>query len=165
MVPGTTISGLVTGAGNAGTYTVSTPQTVPSTSLTTQPVSNLPVPPKARIASVVYPNQYAAVVAALGSWAAVRTILVGSANSAGAVVVGWISGTTLTVVAVTSGTLAVGQWITGFDANGGISVGTTITAFGSGTGGTGTYTINNTQTVAGRRSPAPGPGRRSRRRA
>ena len=149
VVPGTTIAGLVTGAGNAGTYTVSIPQNVPATSLTTQPVSNLPVPPKARIGSTIYANQYAAVVAALGSWAAVRTILVGSANSAGGVMVGWIAGTTLTVVAVTSGTLAVGQWISGFDATSGISIGTQITAFGSGAGGVGTYTINNTQTVAG----------------
>lgn len=60
-----------------------------------------------------------------------------------ATVTGSISGTTLTVSAVSSGTLAVGQTITGS----GISAGTIITALGTGTGGTGTYTVNNTQTA------------------
>jgi hypothetical protein len=62
----------------------------------------------------------------------------------GAVVTGSISGTTLTVTAVTSGFLVVGQVITGT----GLSVGTAITALGTGTGGTGTYTVNFTQTAS-----------------
>ncbi|HVN02281.1 MAG TPA: autotransporter outer membrane beta-barrel domain-containing protein [Caulobacteraceae bacterium] len=57
---------------------------------------------------------------------------------------GAISGSTLTVSAVASGNLAVGQTLYGT----GIAAGTTITAFGTGTGGTGTYTISTTQTVA-----------------
>lgn len=61
-----------------------------------------------------------------------------------AVVTGSIAGTTLTVSAVTSGTLAVGQMITGT----GVAPDTYITALGTGTGGAGTYTINNSQTVA-----------------
>jgi hypothetical protein len=66
-------------------------------------------------------------------------------NSAtvGAVVTGDISGTTLTVSAVTSGTLTVGQTIQGST----VTAQTIITALGTGTGGVGTYTVNNSQTV------------------
>ena len=56
---------------------------------------------------------------------------------------GYISGSTLTVTAVTTGTIAVGQTIAGT----GISSGTTITALGSGAGGVGTYTISVSQSV------------------
>lgn len=56
---------------------------------------------------------------------------------------GSITGTTLTVTAVSSGALAVDQVIYAP----GVIKGTKITAFGSGTGGTGTYTIVPTQTV------------------
>lgn len=62
-----------------------------------------------------------------------------------AVVTGSIAATTLTVTAVTSGTLWVGGTLTGT----GVSAGTTITAFGTGTGGTGTYTVSISQTAAG----------------
>lgn len=62
----------------------------------------------------------------------------------GGVVTGAISGTTLTVSAVTSGTLAVGQTISGT----GVAAGTTINALGTGTGGTGTYTVSASQTVS-----------------
>ncbi len=61
-----------------------------------------------------------------------------------AVVTGAISTTTLTVSAVTSGTLAVGMAITGS----GVTAGTTITALGTGSGGTGTYTVSASQTVS-----------------
>jgi hypothetical protein len=60
------------------------------------------------------------------------------------VVTGAIAGQVLTVSAVTSGTLAVGQTISGT----GITSGTTITALGTGTGGTGTYTVSVSQTAA-----------------
>ena len=56
---------------------------------------------------------------------------------------GTISATTLTISAVSSGTLVVGAIITGS----GVTTGTTITALGTGTGGTGTYTVSPTQTV------------------
>lgn len=65
-------------------------------------------------------------------------------SSAAALVTGSISGTTLTVTAVSSGTLAVNQKITGT----GIAANTTIVSFGTGSGGTGTYTVNNSQTVS-----------------
>lgn len=63
---------------------------------------------------------------------------------AGATVTGSISGTTLTVTAVSSGVLAIGQTISGT----GVTGGTTITAFGTGNGNTGTYTVSASQTVA-----------------
>jgi|688.fasta_scaffold54230_3 hypothetical protein len=60
-----------------------------------------------------------------------------------AVFTGSISGTTLTVTAVTSGTIAVGMELT---SSGTITAGTRITALGTGTGGTGTYTVSASQT-------------------
>ncbi|MCX6231016.1 MAG: hypothetical protein NTZ33_05685 [Bacteroidetes bacterium] len=73
---------------------------------------------------------------------AATTTISGLSN--GALVTGSIAGTVLTVTAVTSGTIAVGQPITGTNVLGG----TYITAFGTGVGGAGTYTINISQTVA-----------------
>jgi hypothetical protein len=54
-----------------------------------------------------------------------------------------ISTTTLTVSVLNTGTIKVGQVISGT----GVTAGTTITAYGSGTGGVGTYTIDISQTV------------------
>jgi hypothetical protein len=62
-----------------------------------------------------------------------------------AVFTGAVSGTTLTVSAVLSGTIEVGQVLTGGSLPG---AGVTISAFGTGTGGTGTYTINSSQAQA-----------------
>ena len=60
--------------------------------------------------------------------------------------VGYISGTTLTVTALTTGAVVLGQIITGANTN--LTSGTYVTAFVSGVnGGAGTYTINNSQTV------------------
>ena len=57
---------------------------------------------------------------------------------------GSISGTTLTVTAMTSGAVNVGSVISGT----GVTAGTTISALISGTGGTGTYTVSASQTVS-----------------
>ncbi|GGH06736.1 hypothetical protein [Silvibacterium dinghuense] len=66
-----------------------------------------------------------------------------------AVVTGSISGNTLTVSAVTSGALAVGQSISGAGMAPCPLGQCAITALGTGTGGTGTYTISGSaQTVA-----------------
>ncbi len=61
--------------------------------------------------------------------------------------VGSSSTTTLTVASVTSGRLYVGMLINA--AVGAVTPGTYITALGSGLGYTGTYTINNSQSIAG----------------
>lgn len=68
----------------------------------------------------------------------------GGQPAASAAVTASISGTTLTVSAVASGTLAPGQAVTGT----GVAANTVITARGTGTGGTGTYTVSISQTVA-----------------
>ncbi len=56
---------------------------------------------------------------------------------------GGISGTTLDVTAVTSGTIQVGDLVFGL----GVEPGTRITALGTGSGGVGTYTVSVSQTV------------------
>ena len=69
--------------------------------------------------------------------------LLDAVHDFGGVYTGSISGTTLTISAVTTGVLRVGQPISGS----GVTAGTTITAYGSGTGGAGTYTVSASQTV------------------
>lgn len=64
--------------------------------------------------------------------------------AADAVVTGSITNFTLTVTAVTSGTLTVNAKITGT----GVTAGTVINAIITGTGGVGTYELNQNQTVA-----------------
>lgn len=98
----TVITGLGTGTGGVGTYTINISQTVASEQMNSAAV--------------------------------------------GAVVTASISGTTMTVSAVSSGTLYVGQTVQGS----GVTAGTIITALGTGTGGTGTYTVNKSQTVSSR---------------
>ena len=61
-----------------------------------------------------------------------------------AVVTGSIATTVLTVTAVTSGVLAVGQTLSGS----GVTAGTKITALVTGIGGVGTYTVSASQTAA-----------------
>ena len=73
----------------------------------------------------------------LPSWSTQRT--------PDALVTGAVSGTTLTVSAVTSGSIKVGQTLYGL----GVPDGLTVTALGNGTGGAGTYTTSsNAVTVA-----------------
>jgi len=59
-------------------------------------------------------------------------------------VTGSITGSTMTITSSTTGTLYVNQYISG----NGIADGTTISSFGTGTGGVGTYQINSSQTVS-----------------
>lgn len=145
VTAGTTITGLGTGSGGIGSYSVSLPQTVASEAMTSESPAAASSVPRARINSLVYAIQYVPAIAALGSWAQVASILIGSVNSPDAVVEGHIVGNTLTVTSVTSGTIILGDTL--FDAAGLIANGTIITAFVSGSGGTGTYTVNNPQTI------------------
>lgn len=101
---------------------------------------------RARIGAYIFASRYYAPVATIGPWAQIVSILIGSPNTPTAVVTGSISGTTLTVTAVSSGVLAVGQYL--FDTAPHIALGTTITALGTGTGGTGTYTVSISQTIS-----------------
>ena len=62
---------------------------------------------------------------------------------------GYIVGTTMTITTATSGDLVVGSQVLGT----GVLPNTVITAYGSGVGGTGTYTVSQSQTVASSGSP------------
>lgn len=101
--------------------------------------------PRARIGSTIFASRFIAPVAALGSWVRIISLLIGSANTPDAQFTATISGTTMTVSAVAAGTLAVGELLVD---GGSVLPGTVITALGTGTGGTGTYTISPSQTVA-----------------
>jgi hypothetical protein len=69
----------------------------------------------------------------------------GTVDRAGAFsAVGQISGTTLTITNVTSGALYIGATITGT----GVTAGTRVIDFLTGSGGVGTYTVSASQTVA-----------------
>lgn len=57
---------------------------------------------------------------------------------------GSISGTTLTVSSMFTGVITLGQYISGT----GVTAGTIITAYGTGMGETGTYTVDTSQTVS-----------------
>lgn len=66
-------------------------------------------------------------------------------QSVGAQYTASISGTTMTVAAVSNSVpIAIGQLVTGS----GVTAGTTITALGTGNGGVGTYTVSASQTVS-----------------
>ena len=76
----------------------------------------------------------------------ISNAIVNRSISSGASFTADISGTTMTVSAVASGVLAVGQVINAT----GIAGGTRITALGTGAGGTGTYTVSHSQTLSSR---------------
>ena len=145
LAANTTITALGTGIGGVGTYLVSIAQTVSSEDMTASAPSTSSPIPRARIASTLYAVQYVPAIAALGPWAQVASITIGSANTPDATVIGYIVGTVLHVTGVTSGAIVVGDAIS--NAGGLVINGTYVLSFGSGSGGTGTYNLSQTQTV------------------
>ena len=125
---GTTIVALGTGTGGAGTYVVSVSQTVASTEITGTILNNT--------YSKLH-NDYNDVTHYFRlAYAFTQTATCSAAT---------ISGTTMTIpAAVNTGKFTLGMVITGA----GISANTTITAFGTGNGGFGTYTVSVSQTVS-----------------
>lgn len=110
--------------------------------------------PRATIGSNLYALRYASVVTALGPWAQLITLGIGSANTASAIGTGGIVGTTLTISAMTSGAFAVGQNVlsgTGVGGTATVQQGTIIIQQLTGTTGqTGTYQVSIPQnSVAG----------------
>lgn len=103
-------------------------------------------PARATIGSEILATNYVGPVQSLGDWAQIVSLKVGSPNAPSASFTASVSSTTMSVSAVASGTLAVGQTVV--DAMGELTAGTTITAFGTGVGGTGDYTLSNTFTVS-----------------
>jgi hypothetical protein len=73
-----------------------------------------------------------------------KPVIIGVPFEDAAVFTASISGTTLDVTAVSSGILSIGQRVYAT----GVTSGTFITALGTATGGTGTYTVGTSQTVA-----------------
>jgi hypothetical protein len=118
-------------AGSTGTYTLSTSQTLASQTLT------------AFAFQTVGTVGWSAVAAWQSGHAYIAGSLVRQAAT-GATFTASQSTTTLTVSAVSAGTLAVGQTVySGFS-----SATQTITALGTGTGGTGTYTVSSSATIS-----------------
>jgi hypothetical protein len=157
----TTITGLGTGTGSTGTYTLTY---TGSTSSFTGSISGTTLTVTAVASGTLVTDQ----VLTGGSVTANTKIvsqLTGAAGSTGTYTVDTsqtlsstsltgtftlasttltINSTVLRVSAVASGTLAVGQFLTGT----GIDFGINITALGSGTGGAGTYTLNTGESFA-----------------
>jgi Baseplate J-like protein len=109
--------------------------------------------PRATIGSTLFATAYVPPIAALGTWAQVRSIQIGSQNTPGAVVTGSIGGNVLTISALISGTVAVGQFAFGTigGTGGQVIAGTFIQSFITGAGGTGTYLVNAPQILASQR--------------
>jgi hypothetical protein len=101
--------------------------------------------PRARIGSTIFASRFYAGIAALGAWAQIISITLGSTAVVASNFTGSITGNTMTVTAVTSGALAVGQNVVAA----GVPDGVQITAMAGGaSGGVGSYTINLPQTIS-----------------
>jgi hypothetical protein len=85
--------------------------------------------PKASIGATVLASRFYSTVAALGPWALIESLYVGSNNEETAIFSGTIAGTVMTVTEVFSGTLAIGQALS--DRTGLVTEGTLIVS-GSG---------------------------------
>jgi hypothetical protein len=98
------------------------------------------------IGTPLFSSRFYSTVAALGTWAQIYEITLGSINAGAASFTGSITSTLMTVTAVTSGTIAANQYLV--DMTGQIIAGTLILSQASGTpGGIGTYNLNNALTV------------------
>lgn len=144
---GQQILALGIGTGGTGTYRISVPQTVASETMNSA-LSNVPAVTglRARIGQTVYASAFVQAVNALGSWAQVASLQIGASATTNppyapaAAFTASVAGSVMTVSAVSSGTLAVGQTV--FDANNSVPAGTTIASLGTGSGGTGTYNLS-----------------------
>lgn len=103
---------------------------------------------RAQIAALLLSTRYYTPLAALGPWCQVVAVEMGSNNIPSFVGTASIASATMTVSAVTSGALVVGQTVSGS----GIAAGIRISAFISGSGGTGTYALNTSQGTLGSRT-------------
>jgi hypothetical protein len=99
---------------------------------------------RVRIGSEMFASRLYCGVAAIGIWAEIVAIYVGSTRAPSASFTASIASTVLTVTAVASGALVVGQTIVAPNVPDGVR----IVSLGTGAGGTGTYNITLPQTVA-----------------
>ncbi len=123
VAPGQRIASFASGTGGTGTYnlTVNQPDAIISITMTASSEYTAEIPP----------FNYTKVLSTGAPYTHLATFT------------GSISTTTLTVTAIASGIIQRGDYISGA----GIVAGTRITDYGTGSGGTGTYIINYTQTV------------------
>jgi hypothetical protein len=172
----TYLTALGTGTGGSGTYYVGTSQTVASTTITgtfsgsgtasstTSTISTTTLTISGTVTGTfsvgmtlsgtgVTTGTY---ITALGtgsggagtytvsiSQTVASTTITGTLGFSGRGTASTISGTTLTIGGTVIGTFSVGMTLSGT----GVTAGTTIIALGTGTGGSGTYTVDTSQTV------------------
>ena len=98
----------------------------------------------ARIGSTVFASRYYAPVSLLGAWAQLVSIKLGSTAAPAARFTGAVAGTLLTVSIMSSGTILVGQTLVGT----GITDGTRIDSFSTGSGGVGNYNLSKAPSIA-----------------
>jgi hypothetical protein len=156
-----TISGLGTGTGTTGTYTLtytgstsSFTGSISGTTLTVTAVASGTIITDQVLtggsvtAGTKIVNQLTGTTGGIGTYTVDTSQSRTSASLTGTYTLAsttlTINSTVLRVSAVASGTLAVGQFLTGT----GIDFGINITALGSGTGGAGTYTLNTGESFA-----------------
>ena len=166
---GTVVSALLTGTGGSGTYLVSVSQTLASTAISSNKATvtgticaNPPTCSSAGTIMTVSAVTSGTLVVGQevqGTGVSTNTVITALGTEVGGIGTYTVSvsqnigpetlhakgpGGLMTVSSVSSGALAIGQVITGT----GVLSGTTITAFGTGTGGNGTYTVNSAQVVS-----------------
>lgn len=146
ILSGTTIVGFSTGNGGVGDYIVSASQNVSSGTITGSSYNygtKITLTTHDRISYYVDNISSGSIQLFSNSATLTGKVSVGVSTSTVAnVYTGSISGTTLTVSSMTSGSIFIGQVITGTN----ISSGTTVTDFISATGGVGTYSVSNYHT-------------------
>jgi len=173
VTAGTTVTAYVGGSGGVGTYTVSASQTVGSTAFTGTSTNRIlqiasawdstayvtltdgatitpdfalgynfqvTINGTRTLAAPTNPKLGQSGLILVTCGAPASTSFTGKIDDTGGTPA---AGTTLTVSAVSSGTLAIGTVISGT----GVTAGTTITAFGTGSGTVGTYTVTPSQLV------------------
>ncbi len=100
--------------------------------------------PRARIGSTVHAARFYTGVAALGTWANIVTIKIGSTGQPMATFIASMSGSVMTVTSIISGAIGVNQTVKGA----GLADNVLVSSFGSGSGGTGTYNLSIPQTIS-----------------
>ncbi len=140
LLPGTVIYG--TGI-TEGTTIVNTEFTgqITGTTLTVTDVTYGPIRIGQTLTGTNIPFNTTVVSQLTGTTGDIGTYTVSTSSG---VVTASISGTVMTVSGVSAGALRAGQSISGT----GVSIGTIITGYGTGSGGVGTYNVNISQTVA-----------------
>jgi hypothetical protein len=157
----TTITGLGTGTGGTGTYTLtytgstsSFTGSISGTTLTVTAVAsgtiitNQVLTGNSATAGTTITSQLTGTTGGIGTY----TVSISQTRTSGSFTGTYtldsttlsILSTTMTVTAVASGTLSIGQFLTGT----GVAFSTSITALGTGSGNTGTYILNSPQYFA-----------------